>query len=77
MTNAELWQRARRARDAVEARLHARPEVRLIDIGAAADGTPVIRVHVDREIERAQLLPEASVDGIAVEIRRAAAFRPE
>jgi hypothetical protein len=77
MANAELWQRARRARAKIEAQLSARPEVRLIDIGAAPDGTPVVQVHVDGEIALAQLLPQASVDGIAVEIRRAAPFRPE
>jgi len=73
----DRWALARRVRDQVEHRLGAKPDVQMIDIGAATDGSPVVRVHVERALTLADLAIEAQVEGIAVEVRRAVNFRPE
>ena len=73
----ERWALARRVRDQVEHRLGARPEVRMIDLGAAKDGSPIVQVHVERALTLADLAIEAQIEGIPIEVRRAANFRLE
>jgi hypothetical protein len=73
----ELWLRARRVRDRIERRLRARRDVRLIDIGASSAGLPVIQIQVDRHLTLADLGIDSQVDGIPIQVTRAAPYRPE
>ena len=58
-----------RIRDQIEAQVASDPAVTMVDIGAAAEGGPAIRVHVRSPEDAARLRREglpSSVEGVPV-----------
>ncbi len=61
--------RVRKARAKLERLLAARPEVRLIDVGAEGPGNGVVlRVHLVPGTEASALAIPGAVDGVAVRV---------